>query len=48
MAHFDLHEQEQLTRLKYFWRDWGKYIIAVLVIAVMAYVAEVIWESYTT
>lgn len=48
MAHLDLHEQEQLSKLKYFWRDWGKYFIAVLLIALVIYVANVIWVSRQT
>lgn len=42
MAHFDLHEQEQLTQLKYFWRDWGKYIIGVLILVFMGYISSVV------
>lgn len=45
MAHLDLHEQEQLYRLKYLWRDWGKYIIGILVIVLIAYISNVIWEA---
>lgn len=46
MAHLDLHEQEQLSKLKYFWRDWGKYVIAVLAVVFVAYISSVIWENY--
>lgn len=46
MAHLDLHEQEQINTLKYFWRDWGKYIISVLAIAIIAYVSSVVWTSH--
>lgn len=48
MAHFDLHEQEQLTKLKYFWRDWGKYLIAVIAVAMIAYISNVMWEYHAT
>lgn len=48
MAHLDLHEQEQLTKLKYFWRDWGKYIIGIIVIALVVYISNVIWVSRAT
>jgi len=43
MAHFDLHEQEQLTQLKYFWRDWGKYIIGILILVFVGYISSVIY-----
>lgn len=41
MASFDLHEQEQLTQLKYFWRDWGKYVIGVLLLILIGYISSV-------
>jgi predicted negative regulator of RcsB-dependent stress response len=44
MAHFDLHEQEQISKIKYFWRDWGKYITSVVVVAIIAYVSSVVWN----
>lgn len=40
MAHLDLHEQEQVDKLKYFWRDWGKYIIAVIILLIAGYVVS--------
>ncbi|MBP9743456.1 MAG: tetratricopeptide repeat protein [Burkholderiales bacterium] len=46
MAHFDLHEQEQLSNLKYFWQKGGRYIIGVVVVAIVAYIANVVWVSY--
>lgn len=45
MVRLDLHEQEQLTKLKYLWRDWGKYIIGALIVVCMVYIANVIWVS---
>jgi predicted negative regulator of RcsB-dependent stress response len=48
MAHFDLHEQEQLSRLEYFWRDWGKYIIGILVIVIITYLSSVAWNYKTS
>lgn len=42
MAHFDLQEQEQLNQLKYFWRDWGKYIIGILILVLVSYISSVI------
>ena len=44
MAHLDLHEQEQLSNLKYFWRSFGKYIIGVVVLAFLAYLGSVAWS----
>lgn len=44
MAHFDLQEQEQLSKLGYFWRDWGKYIIALLAIVIITYLSSVLWN----
>ena len=44
MAHFDLHEQEQLSKLGYFWRDWGKYVIGLLVIVIITYLSSVGWN----
>ncbi|HLX52646.1 MAG TPA: tetratricopeptide repeat protein, partial [Aquella sp.] len=48
MAHFNLQEQEQLTRLAYFWRDWGKYLMAIIAIAIIAYTSNVIWVANAT
>jgi len=45
MAHFNLQEQEQLTKLAYFWRDWGKYLMAVIAIIILAYTSNVIWVA---
>ncbi len=44
MAHLDLHEQEQVAKVKYFWRDWGKYIALLVVILIIAYIASVAWN----
>lgn len=46
MAHLDLHEQEQLDKIKYFWRDYGKYLIGLIVVIVIAYVSSLIWKSH--
>jgi predicted negative regulator of RcsB-dependent stress response len=40
MAHLDLHEQEQVDKLKYFWRDWGKYIGGVIVLLIIGYISS--------
>ena len=37
MAHFDLNEQEQIANVKYFWRDWGKYLLALIIILIVGY-----------
>lgn len=44
MAHLDLHEQEQLSNLKHLWRLYGKYILAVLVVAIIAYLSSMLWN----
>lgn len=44
MAHFNLDEQEQISKLKYFWRDYGKYIIGFLIIVIVAFVSSEIWS----
>lgn len=46
MAHLDLHEQEQVDKLKYFWRDWGKYIIAGIGLLIIGYVASSGYSYY--
>jgi predicted negative regulator of RcsB-dependent stress response len=48
MAHFNLQEQEQLTKLAYFWRDWGKYLMAVVAVVIVAYTSNVIWVANAT
>lgn len=37
MSHFDLHEQEQISNLRYFWNRGGKYLALLIVIAFFAY-----------
>ena len=36
--------QEQLSNLKHFWRLYGKYIISVLGVVVIAYLGSVFWN----
>lgn len=43
MAHLDLHERERVNALKYFWRDYGKYVVGILVVVGIAYVSNVLW-----
>jgi predicted negative regulator of RcsB-dependent stress response len=47
MAHLDLHEQEQLSKLKHFWRDYGKYLIGLVVVVFIAYCSLLAWESHS-
>lgn len=44
MARLNLDEQEQLNRLKYFWRDYGRYIISFLLVVIIAYGSSELWE----
>ena len=46
MAHFDLNEQERIDSVKYFWRDWGKYIPAALLLVIVAYISNSVYDSY--
>ena len=42
MAHLNLEEQEQIAKIKYFLRDYGKYIIGLIVVmAVMYGISEI-------
>jgi predicted negative regulator of RcsB-dependent stress response len=43
MAHLNLHEQERINALKYFWRDYGKYVVGIFVVAAIAYVSNILW-----
>ena len=44
MAHLDLHEQEQLSNLKHLWRLYGKYVIAILAVVIVAYLTSMFWN----
>ncbi|MFN8769947.1 MAG: YfgM family protein [Neisseriaceae bacterium] len=37
MVRLNLDEQEQISKLKYFWRDYGKYVIGFLLVVIIAY-----------
>ena len=37
MAHLNLEEQEQIAKIKYFLRDYGKYIIGLIVVMAIIY-----------
>jgi len=43
MPHLNLQEQERINKLKYFWSDWGKYIVGILVVVLIAYASNVFW-----
>ena len=45
MSKFDLQEQEQISNLKYFWQKAGKYIVAIIVVALIGY-AVYSWYSW--
>ena len=40
MAHFDLNEQEQIANVKYFWRDWGKYLLTLVIVLILGYIGS--------
>lgn len=44
MAHFDLHEQEQLAKVKYLWKDWGKYLIVSVSLVILGYIGSSIYQ----
>lgn len=46
MAHFDLNEQEQIENVKYFWKDWGKYIVLLVVVLIIGYVGNSLYTWY--
>jgi predicted negative regulator of RcsB-dependent stress response len=43
MANLNLEEQEQITKLQYFWKDYGKYIISLLLVAIVVYASSALW-----
>lgn len=43
MAVYDLEEQEQISQLKAWWEQYGKYVTTILVVAALASVG---WQSY--
>lgn len=44
MSKFDLHEQEQINNLQYFWQKAGKYIIGLAFLGLIAYGASAWWN----
>ncbi|WP_028455176.1 YfgM family protein [Chitinilyticum litopenaei] len=43
MAAFDLQEQEQIAAFKAWWVDWGRYVAAALLVAVLGFAA---WQGW--
>lgn len=41
-----MEEQESIDKLRYFLRDWGKYIAALIIVMIIAYVADSAWNWY--
>lgn len=46
MAHFDLNEQERIDSIRYYWRIWGKYIITLVLVLVVAYIGSSLYQWY--
>lgn len=46
MAHYDLEEQEQLSQIKAWWEQYGKYVTALIVSAAVASVSWQGWKWY--
>lgn len=46
MANFDLEEQEQIDAMKAFWQQWGKWLFAVLLLALAAYAGHKTWRYF--
>ena len=46
MAHYDLEEQEQLSQIKAWWEQYGKYVTALIVSAAVASVGWQGWQWY--
>ncbi len=46
MAHFDLNEQERIDSLRYYWRIWGKYILTLVAVLIIAYIGSSFYQWY--
>lgn len=42
----NLEEQERIDTLRYFLRDWGKYIVALIAVIIIAYTVDSLWGWY--
>ena len=45
MAVYDLKDQEEIENFKYFWRSWGRWLFALLVVAAIGYFG---WGMYSS
>ena len=43
---YDLEEQEQIAQLKAFWQQWGKLIVGVVLVGVLAFAGYKGYEWY--
>lgn len=46
MAELDLQEQEQVDALKAWWKDNGKWVVGVLVVALLAFAGTQFWKRH--
>jgi predicted negative regulator of RcsB-dependent stress response len=46
MSELDLQEQEQVEALKGWWKDNGKWVVGVAVVAMLGFAAMQYWKSY--
>jgi predicted negative regulator of RcsB-dependent stress response len=46
MSELDLQEQEQVDALKAWWKDNGKWVVGVLVVAMLGFAGMQFWKSY--
>ena len=44
MAHFDLNEQERIANVKYFWKDWGKYLALLVGVLIIGYIGSSVYQ----
>lgn len=47
MSNLDLQEQEQVDALKAWWKDNGKWVIGVAIIALVAFAGTQFWNKYS-
>lgn len=48
MAELDLHEQEQVDALKAWWKENSRWLIGMVVVALLAYAGSQYWKRYQT
>lgn len=46
MSSLDLHEQEQVEALKAWWKENGKFLIGILVVALLGYSVMQFWKNH--